>query len=59
MGRDNHQGDGNNSRSLPQTPKRQKIKPGDMQEEIALEFEELSNLQPKRERINPNERKRK
>ncbi|WP_342515051.1 hypothetical protein MKY34_10190 [Sporosarcina sp. FSL K6-1522] len=59
MGRDDHKGAGNNSRSLPQTPKTQKIKPSDMREEIAREFDELSNLRPKRERMNPNERKRK
>lgn len=59
MGRDNKQGSTNNSRSLPQTPKRQKIQPGDMKEEMAREFEELSNFKPKRERMIPNERKRK
>jgi len=59
MGRDNKQGSSNNSRSLPQTPKRQKIQPGDMMEEMAREFEELSNFKPMRERMIPNERKRK
>ncbi|MDW0115946.1 YfhD family protein [Sporosarcina thermotolerans] len=42
MGRDNHNNKtGNNKNSLPQTPKNQKIKPGDMKEEIAKEFAEL------------------
>ena len=43
MGRDNHNNKtgGNNTRSLPQTPKNQKIKPGNMHEEIAKEFAEL------------------
>lgn len=59
MGRDNKQGSTNNSHSLPQTPKRQKIQPRDMKEEMAREFEELSNLKPMRERMIPNERKRK
>jgi hypothetical protein len=43
MGRDNHNNKtgGNNTRSLPQTPKNQKIKPSAMHEEIAKEFAEL------------------
>ncbi|MCG7342647.1 hypothetical protein MHZ92_00800 [Sporosarcina sp. ACRSL] len=54
MGRDNHNNKtgGNNTRSLPQTPKNQKIKPEDMHEEIAKEFAELrkarKNKQSKR-----------
>lgn len=48
MGRDEHKGKGNNSKSLPQTPKNQKIQPGDMNEEFAKEFAELS--QPKRQK---------
>lgn len=42
MGRDEHNNKtGNNTNSLPQTPKNQKIKPKDMKEEIAKEFAEL------------------
>lgn len=41
MGRDEHTPGGNSSRSLPQTPKKQKIKPADMKEEIARELAEL------------------
>jgi len=59
MGRDDNKTGGNNARSLPQTPKNQKIKPGDMNEEIAREFDELRSLKPKRERMNSNEKKRK
>ncbi len=59
MGRDDNKTGGNNARSLPQTPKNQKIKPADMKEEMAREFAELRSLQPKRERMNPNEKKRK
>jgi hypothetical protein len=59
MGRDDNKTGGNNAGSLPQTPKNQKIKPGDMKEEMAREFAELSSLMPKRERMNPSERKRK
>jgi len=59
MGRDDNKTGGNNARSLPQTPKNQKIKPGDMNEEIAREFAELRSLKPKRERMNSNEKKRK
>lgn len=58
MGRDDNKTGGNNARSLPQTPKNQKIKPADMKEEMAREFAELRSLQPKRERMN-NEKKRK
>ena len=59
MGRDEHKTGGNNSRSLPQTPKNQLIKPTDMATEFAEEFGELTYLKPKRERMIPNERKRK
>jgi hypothetical protein len=59
MGRDDNKTGGNNARSLPQTPKNQKIKPSDMKEEMAREFAELSSHKPKRERMNPNEKKRK
>lgn len=59
MGRDEHKTGGNNSSSLPQTPKNQKIRPGDMAAEIAEEFAELAGLMPKRERMIPNEKKRK
>jgi len=59
MGRDDNKTGGNNARSLPQTPKNQKIKPADMKEEMAREFAELRSLQPKRERMNANEKKRK
>ncbi|MEK3934946.1 hypothetical protein MKY41_06455 [Sporosarcina sp. FSL W7-1349] len=41
MGRDEHTTGGKNSRSLPQTPKNQKIQPKKMTEEIANEFAEL------------------
>ncbi|MBB4826192.1 hypothetical protein HNO89_003429 [Sporosarcina luteola] len=42
MGRDNHNNKtGKNSRSLPQTPKNQKISSNDMKEEIASEMAEL------------------
>lgn len=59
MGRDDNKTGGNNARSLPQTPKNQKIKPADMNEEIAREFDELRSLKPKRERMNSNDKKRK
>jgi hypothetical protein len=59
MGRDEHKTGGNNSSSLPQTPKNQKIKPGNMAAEMAEEFAELTGLKPKRERMIPNEKKRK
>ncbi|MCZ2257806.1 hypothetical protein [Sporosarcina sp. G11-34] len=56
MGRDNHKGASNNSASLPQTPKNQKIKPGAMKEEISLELAELGNLKPKQEPMTQNQR---
>lgn len=46
MGRDDHKGKSNQSKSLPQTPKNQKIQPKDMKEELAKEFAELRR--PKR-----------
>ncbi|MCM3710147.1 YfhD family protein [Sporosarcina luteola] len=50
VGRDNHNNKtgGNNTSSLPQTPKNQKIKPGDMTEEIAKEFAELRKAKKKK-----------
>ncbi|MGN7388147.1 YfhD family protein [Sporosarcina sp. SAFN-015] len=50
LGRDNHNNKtgGNNTNSLPQTPKNQKIKPGNMQEEIAKEFAELRKAKKKK-----------
>lgn len=41
MGRDEHTKGSNASNSLPQTPKKQKIAPGQMKEEIARELAEL------------------
>lgn len=41
LGRDDKKGTSNNAKSLPQTPKNQKIKPGDMKEEVAREFADL------------------
>ena len=41
LGRDDKKGTSNNAGALPQTPKNQKIKPGDMKEEVAREFAEL------------------
>lgn len=58
MGRDNHQGGSKNKASLPQTPKNQKIKPGNMKEEISLELAELGNLKPKHEPMTPNQREK-
>lgn len=49
MGRDEHTKGSNNAKSLPQTPKNQKIKPKDMQEEIAKEFAELRQSKKKKE----------
>lgn len=49
MGKDEHKTGGNNTRSLPQTPKNQKIKPKDMQEEIAKEFAELRKDRKKKQ----------
>lgn len=44
MGRDDSQGKSNNTNSLPQTPKSQKIAPNKMKEEIAEELDELHRL---------------
>lgn len=57
MGRDDFRGS-NNSASLPQTPKNQKIKPSKMKEEISLELAELGNLNPKHEPMTPNQRQK-
>lgn len=56
MGRDDHKGAGNNSKSLPQTPKNQKIKPGDMREEMSRELAELTKLKPKKETFTTKKR---
>ncbi|WP_144510316.1 YfhD family protein [Bacillus sp. FJAT-22090] len=50
MGRDNKQGKSKNKDTLPQTPKNQKIKPNDVQEEFAEEFAELRKNTPKKKR---------
>jgi len=47
MGRDNKQGKSKNKDSLPQTPKNQKIKPNEVQEEFAREFAELGEPRSK------------
>ncbi|MEK3952288.1 YfhD-like protein [Psychrobacillus psychrotolerans] len=47
MGRDDKKGRSNNKDSLPQTPKNLKIKPNEIQEEFAKEFEELNKTAPK------------
>ncbi|WP_432359889.1 YfhD family protein [Sporosarcina sp. UB5] len=49
MGRDEHKTGGNNTRSLPQTPKKQKIKPSEVKEEIAKEFAELRKAKKKKQ----------
>lgn len=58
LGRDNKQGSSNNKASLPQTPKNQKIKPGNMKEEISMELAELGNLNPKQEPMTRNYREK-
>lgn len=58
MGRDDHKGSGNNAKSLPQTPKNQKIPPSKMKEEISMELTELGNLTAKQEPMTPNRRKK-
>lgn len=58
MGRDNHQGASNNKSSLPQTPKNQKIKPGDMKEEMSKELAELTKLAPKKNKFNTKKGKK-
>ncbi|WP_093267359.1 YfhD family protein [Psychrobacillus sp. OK032] len=50
IGRDNKQGKSKNKDTLPQTPKNQKIKPNNMQEEIAAEFAELRENTSKKKR---------
>ncbi|WP_313894089.1 YfhD family protein [Psychrobacillus sp.] len=51
MGRDNKQGKSKNKDTLPQTPKSQKIKPNDVQEEFASEFAELgANMSKKKQK---------
>lgn len=50
MGRDDKKGRSNNKDSLPQTPKNLKIKPSDIREEFAKEFEELEKTTPKAKR---------
>ncbi|MEK4130733.1 hypothetical protein [Solibacillus sp. FSL W8-0372] len=44
MGRDDSTSKGTNKRSLPQTPKNEKIAPNKMREEIANELNELHRL---------------
>lgn len=58
MGRDNHQGASNNKNSLPQTPKNQKITPGDMKEEMSKELAELTKLAPKKDKFNTKKGKK-
>jgi len=50
MGRDDKKGRSNNKDSLPQTPKNLKIKPNEIREEFAKEFEELKKAGPKAKR---------
>ena len=47
MGRDDSTSKGTNKRSLPQTPKNEKIAPNKMREEIANELNELHRLAEK------------
>lgn len=58
MGRDEHKGGSKNSKSLPQTPKNQKIQPDQMKEEISMELSEIGNLTAKQEPMTPNYRKK-
>ena len=58
MGKDNHKGASNNKSSLPQTPKNQKIKPGDMKEEMSKELAELTKLVQKKDKFNTKKRKK-
>lgn len=44
MGRDDSSSKGTNKGSLPQTPKKQKIVPNNVREEIAEELDELHRL---------------
>ncbi len=55
IGRDDHKGKSNQSKSLPQTPKNQKIQPHQMKEELAKEFAELRR--PKRQNNKANQKK--
>lgn len=57
MGRDDHKGASNNAKSLPQTPKNQKIKPGNMKEEMSRELAELTKYKPKTEKVSSKKRK--
>ncbi|MFF2753179.1 YfhD family protein [Psychrobacillus sp. NPDC058041] len=50
MGRDNKQGKSKNKDTLPQTPKNQKIKPNEVQEEFSREFAELGENGTKKKR---------
>lgn len=50
IGRDNKQGKSKNKDTLPQTPKNQKIKPDNVQEEFAAEFAELKGNTSKKKR---------
>ncbi|WP_342782153.1 YfhD family protein [Psychrobacillus soli] len=50
IGRDNKQGKSKNKDTLPQTPKNQKIKPNNVQEEFAAEFAELKQNTSKKKR---------
>jgi len=52
MGRDDSKSKGTNKRSLPQTPKNQKIAPNKVREEIADEINELHQLVEKRKKQN-------
>ncbi|MHA6261389.1 YfhD family protein [Sporosarcina sp. CAU 1771] len=58
MSRGKHKNTNNNTNSLPQTPKNQKIKPENMKEEISLELAEIDNLRPKQEPMTPNKRQK-
>ena len=46
MGRDDKKGKSNNTSSLPQTPKNQKISPDKVEAEMAREFAELNKNKP-------------
>ncbi|KIL74877.1 YfhD family protein [Bacillus badius] len=52
MGRDDHQTSGNNSSSLPQTPKNLKIPPGKVDEEFSRELNEWDDAKAEREQKN-------
>lgn len=56
MGRDDHKGSSNNTESLPQTPKNEKIKPHQMKEEISMELAELGNMTAMAEPMTANHR---